>query len=272
MSFTIKPRVLCVLSLAVVSVASQWTGAYNTTVSTRANPAPECIIKSFASEPDTAVFPCTCTGGNATADCNWTPNKGTYSTVRNADCKCATTRVLAEDTDSLKAYTKSQPNAVNGCVCDAAEPGKGEPDADGLVVPDGDCWCPSEGLKANSGLKEAKEGEAILEDPAAPPVDAAADQKPNTESDNNEPVKPSFCTQSKKPKETEEAVLEKPAAPTVDAAAVKKCSTELDNSTLVKTSVCDQLKEFKPTELTKTMQARIPSCTIALLTEICKSN
>ncbi|KAF1731216.1 hypothetical protein CRV24_009295 [Beauveria bassiana] len=266
MSFTINPRVLCVLSLAVVSVAGRWTGAYNATESTRAVPAPECIIKSFASEPITAVFPCTCTGGNATADCNWTFEKATYSTVRDADCKCATTRVLVQETDSLKAYTKSQPNAVNGCVCDAAEPWKGEPDANGLVVPDGDCWCPSEGLKASSGLKEAKEGEAILEDPAAP-VDAA----------NNEPVKPSFCTKSKKPKETE-ATLEKPAAPVdapaapVDAAAVKKCNTELDNKGLVKQNLCDELKEYKPTEMPKSMKTIIPSCTIALLTEICKSN
>ncbi|KAM3524548.1 hypothetical protein NHJ13051_004498 [Beauveria bassiana] len=263
MSFTINPRVLCVLSLAVVSVASQWTGAYNTTVSTWATPAPECIIKSFASQPITAVFPCTCTGGNATADCNWTFNKSTYSTVRNAECKCATTRVLAQETDSLKAYTKSQPNAVNGCVCDAAEPGKGEPDADGLVVPAGDCWCPSESLKANSGLKEAKEG--------------AADQKLDTELDNNEPVKPSFCTKSKEPKETE-TVLEKPAAPVdaaaapVDAAAVKKCSTELDNKGLVKQNLCDDLKEYESTEMPKSMKAILPSCTIALLTEICKSN
>ncbi|KAM3543495.1 hypothetical protein ARSEF1564_003547 [Beauveria bassiana] len=225
MSFTINPRVLCVLSLAVVSVASQWTGAYNTTVSTWTTPAPECIIKSFASPSITAVFPCTCTGGNATADCNWTYNKSTYSTVRNAECKCATTRVLSQETDSLKAYTKSQPNAVNGCVCDAAEPGKGEPDADGLVVPAGDCWCPSEA---------------------------------------------SFCTKSKEPKETE-AVLEKPAAP-VDAAAVKKCSTELDNKGLVKQNLCRDLKEYQSTEMPKSMKAILPSCTIALLTEICQSN
>ncbi|KAM0739448.1 hypothetical protein ACQRIT_007185 [Beauveria bassiana] len=260
MSFTISPRALCVLSLAVVSVASQWTGAYTTVATTWDVLAPECIIKSFDSQPLRAVLPCTCTGGNVIANCTWTYKTSTLSTVRNADCKCATTGVLVEETDSLKAYTKSKPNAVNGCVCDPAEPGKGEPDADGLVVPAGGCWCPLEGLKANSGLKEAKEGEAISEDPAAPPVDAT----------NNEPVKPSFCTQSKKPKETE-AVLEKPAAP-IDSAAVKKCNTEVDNKGLVKQNLCDELKEYKPTEMPKSMKTILPSCTIALLTEICKSN
>ncbi|EJP66270.1 uncharacterized protein BBA_04763 [Beauveria bassiana ARSEF 2860] len=263
MSFTINPRVLSVLSLAVVSVASQWTGAYNATaVTDRDGPAPECIIKSFATDTITSVLPCTCTGGNVTADCNWNYEGKTYSTVRDAECKCATTGVLVLETDSLKAYTKSKPNAVNGCVCDPAEPGKGEPDADGLVVAAGDCWCLSERLKANSGLKEAEEQKSDTEVDKSEPVKA---QKPDTEVDSSEPVKPSFCTQ--KPA----APVDAAAAP-LDAAAVRKCSTELDNSRITKTSLCDQLKEDEDTEMTERMKAILPSCTVAALTEICKSS
>lgn len=227
MSFIINPRVLSVLSLAVVSVAGQWTGGYNTTsVSSKLDPAPKCWIKGFASRPYTAVYPCTCTGGNVAADCNWASGTTTYNAVRNTDCKCAETGDMDNEPESLLAYAKGKPNAVAKCACDPAEAGKGEPDADELIVPARECWCPSQGLKENSGLQEAKAGEAVMEEPAAP----------------------------------------------VDAAAVGKCSAELDNSGMIKPNVCAQLKKYKPTEMSKPMQDSIPSCTIALLTEICESN
>ncbi|OAA41224.1 hypothetical protein BBO_05760 [Beauveria brongniartii RCEF 3172] len=229
MSFIINPRVLSVLSLAVVSVAGEWTGGYNTTfVSPRADPAGKCWITSLdpSRGSPTAVYPCTCTGGKVSADCNWYQAKMIYNAVRDADCKCATTGDLSKQPKELQEFGKSKPNAVTQCICDPAEDGKGKPGADGLVVPTSNCWCPAESLKQNSGLKEAKEGEAVMEEPAAP----------------------------------------------VDAAAVQKCSTELVNSTLVKPNVCALLKEKKPTEMTEYMQGLIPSCTIALLDEICKSN
>ncbi|KAM3450577.1 hypothetical protein NHJ6243_009773 [Beauveria neobassiana] len=229
MSFTINPRVLSVLSLAVVSVAGEWTGGYNTTfVSPKADPAGKCWIKSLdpSRGSPTAVYPCTCTGGKVSADCNWYQAQRIFNAVRDADCKCATTNNLAEQPKELQEFSKSKPNAVTQCICDPAEDGKGKPGADGLFVPSSNCWCPAESLKENSGLKEAKEGEAVMEEPAAP----------------------------------------------VDATAVQKCSTELDNSQLVKPNVCAQLKENKSAEMTEPMQRSIPSCTIALLTEICKSN
>ncbi|KAM3425824.1 hypothetical protein NHJ13734_009898 [Beauveria thailandica] len=130
------------------------------------------------------------------------------------------------ETDALKAYTKSKPNAVNQCACDPPKAGEGEPDADGLIVPARACWCPADGLKSTSGLKEAEQGEAVLEELLAP----------------------------------------------TEAAAVQKCSTELDNSKFTKAKICDYVNHYKQTEINGDLQASIPSCTVALLTEICKSN
>ncbi|KAM3562435.1 hypothetical protein MY1884_001830 [Beauveria asiatica] len=228
MSFTINPRVLSILSLAVVSVAGQWTGAYNTTArsSKLLTPGSKCLIQGFAKTPYTAVYPCTCTGGTVAADCNWVDRRITYNAVRNADCKCATTKDIQQEPDALKAYTESNPNAVNKCVCDPPKAGEGEPDADGLIVPARECWCPAQGLKKTSGLKEAEQGEAVLEELLGP----------------------------------------------IEAAAVKKCSTELDNSKLTKPKICDFVNHYKDVEINGDLQANIPSCTVALLTEICKSN
>ncbi|KAM3496977.1 hypothetical protein MY10362_009655 [Beauveria mimosiformis] len=197
MSFTINPRVLSVLSLAVVSVAGQWTGAYNTTeVSSKLDPAPKCWIKGFAKRPYSAVYPCTCWSGKVAADCNWASTGVTYNAVRNAECKCGTEKKMLVEPKGLKQYS-SKKNAVTRCACDPPE--KEEPDADGLIVPARECWCPFEGLKENSGLKEAKEGEAIMEEPVVDP----AVQKCSTELDNSTIVKPNLCAELKKTEPTE---------------------------------------------------------------------
>ncbi|KAM3501896.1 hypothetical protein MY10362_005218 [Beauveria mimosiformis] len=257
MTFTINPRVLSVLSLAVVSVAGEWTGGYNTSVPSGDAPARKCWIKGFDSPTReyTAVFPCTCTAGKVSADCNWYQASMVYNAVRDAECRCATTKALSQQPEGLQKFSKSEPNAVTLCLCDPAEEGKGKVDTDGLFVPAPNCWCPAELLKENSGLKEAKEGEAVMEEPApvdAAPVDAA-------------PVDAA-------PVDAGPVDAGPVDAGPVDAAAVQKCSTELDSSVIVKPNLCADLKKDKSAEMTEPMQSVIPSCTIALLHEICKSN
>ncbi|KAM3452124.1 hypothetical protein MY3296_004713 [Beauveria thailandica] len=229
MSFTINPRVLSILSLAVVSVAGQWAGAYNTTARSSellTTPGSKCLIQGFAEVPYTAVYPCTCTGGTVAADCNWVDRRTTYNAVRNADCKCVNAGRMDGETNALKAYTKSKPNAVEKCACDPPKAGKGEPDADGLIVPARECWCRAQGLKKTSGLKQAEPGEAVLEELLV----------------------------------------------SIEAAAAQKCSTELDNSKYTKAKICDYVNHFKNAEINGDLQANIPSCTVARVTEICKSS
>ncbi|KAM3500537.1 hypothetical protein MY11210_009501 [Beauveria gryllotalpidicola] len=222
MSFSITPRVFSVLCLTVVSVAGQWRGNYNTTaVPHGKDPASHCWIKSLASRPYTAIYPCTCTGGEVAADCNWNERGILYNSVRNADCKCATTRNLQDIPESLNKYSQSQRHAVTLCVCDPPD-GEWEAGTDGLVVPAPNCWCPTESLK-NSGLKEVKEGQAVPETP-----------------------------------------------PSIDAASVQKCRDDLNKSNFIQKNVCKQLLEDKQTEFSDYIQASIPNCTIALLTEVCK--
>ncbi|EFY84114.1 hypothetical protein J3458_020649 [Metarhizium acridum] len=171
MSFSITPRVFSVLCLAVASVAGQWSGNYNTTsVPRRLDPAAKCWIKSLAQRPYTAIYPCTCTGGEVWPDCNW-QDALLFNAVRNADCRCATTGDLQNEPESLKAYGQKKPNAVTQCLCDPVA--GNEADTDGLVVPAPDCWCPAQSLKEKSGLSEAKESQVV---PETPPCGASIQQ------------------------------------------------------------------------------------------------
>ncbi|TQV92769.1 hypothetical protein IF1G_08693 [Cordyceps javanica] len=166
----ILPSALSAFCLAA-SVAGQWTGSYNTTDVPRGqDPAAKCWIDSLDSSKGdyTAVYPCTCTGGKVAPDCNWKDVDAiVFNSVRDATCKCATTKSFYAEPEELLAYGKSQPNAVRQCICD---PGKEPAGADGLLVPAPNCWCPSKALKENSGLQEATA-------PAASPVAIPSDLK-----------------------------------------------------------------------------------------------
>ncbi|EJP62401.1 uncharacterized protein BBA_08622 [Beauveria bassiana ARSEF 2860] len=223
MTVSNTPRIFSLLCLAL-SVAGQWTGNYNTTQVPRGqDPADHCWIQSLdpAKGASTAVYPCTCTGGKVAPDCNWKQAGAIYNSVRDATCKCARERNLNQQPEELDAFGRSQPSAVTACICDPTNP-KGEPGADGLIVPDTNCWCPSVSLAKNSGLTEAKE--------AAP---------------------------------------EAPA--TVDAAAVKKCRDDFLKSSIVKENACSQLPESTDSKFTDSLQRELPSCTPALLAEVCKT-
>lgn len=167
MSFSITPRVFSVLCLAVVSVAGQWSGNYNTTgVPRKLDPPSECWIQSLnpANGAYTAIYPCTCTGGRVLDNCNWLQANMIFNSVRDANCKCATTGNLSNQPESLKAYSRAQPKAVTQCICDPVA-GKEADSTDGLVVPAPNCWCPAESLKEKSGLSEAKESQVVPETP-----------------------------------------------------------------------------------------------------------
>ncbi|KAM3518359.1 hypothetical protein MY4038_010114 [Beauveria bassiana] len=196
MTVSNTPRIFSLLCLAL-SVAGQWTGNYNTTAGQ--NLADHCRIQSIDREPgpDNSVYPCTCTSGNVAPDCTW------------------------EQPKELEAFGCGQPNAVTMCICDPTDP-KGEPGADGLIVPSANCWCPITTLAENSGLTDAKE--------AAP---------------------------------------EAPAP--VDAAAVKKCRDDFFKSSIIKENACSQLLESPDLKFTDSLQRNLPSCTPALLAEVCKT-
>ncbi|KAM0665692.1 hypothetical protein MY8738_010190 [Beauveria namnaoensis] len=182
MTFSNTPRVF-LLSFLALSAAGQWTGNYNTTaVPLGQDPAEHCWIQSLAQEPYTVIQPCVCTGGKVTADCNW-KDLFLNNRVWDATCVCEDYGALSYP-KAIRAYRKRTPDGVSDCMCDPAIP-KGEPDADGLIVPSGNCWCSASQLKLHSGLTEAKEVQADPETPApetpAPetpaPVDAAAVQE-----------------------------------------------------------------------------------------------
>lgn len=172
MSFSITPRVLPVLCLAVASVAGQWTGNYNTTsVDGGIDPPKKCWIESL--DPSrgaaTAIYPCTCTGGTVLPDCNWS-DFALYNSVRDAKCKCSTAKRMDAEPESLQKYGQDTPAAVTKCVCDPPAAGNEAAGTDGLVVPAPNCWCPAESLQDKSGLSEAKE--------AAPPAPAVEQPQP----------------------------------------------------------------------------------------------
>ncbi|KID81143.1 hypothetical protein MGU_11472 [Metarhizium guizhouense ARSEF 977] len=239
MSFSITPRVFSVLCLAVVSVAGQWSGNYNTTdVPRNLDPPSKCWIQSLdpANGPRTAIYPCTCTGGKVSADCNWQQVGMIFNSVRDANCKCATTRDLSNQPDSLKAYGRDQPGAVTQCICDPVA-GKGDDSTDELVVPAPNCWCPAMSLKEKSGLSEAKESQAVPETP--PSVD-------------------------------EQSTTQQPGEQQSATGSIQQCRDDLNKSGFIQKNVCKQLMQYKPKELTEPMQRALPNCSISSLTEVCK--
>ncbi|KAK8145787.1 hypothetical protein G3M48_004021 [Beauveria asiatica] len=203
MSFSITPRVFSVLCLAVVLVAGQWSGNYNMTGLRDPfdDPPHECWIQSLneTNGETTAVFPCTCIGGEVTPKCSWWQAGVNYNRVNDATCKCGPYRSIDDKPENLKAYGQSQRNPVTPCIC---EPGPNEMTGpDGLIVPGSECWCPSSSLRDNSGLTEAKEGQAVPESPAS--VDAASVQKCRDDLNKSSFVKENVCEQLTENKPTE---------------------------------------------------------------------
>ncbi|KID86788.1 hypothetical protein MAJ_11157, partial [Metarhizium majus ARSEF 297] len=201
MSFSLTPRVFSLLCLAA-SVAGQWSGNYNTTsVPSRQDPASKCWIQSLAQRPYTAVYPCTCTGGEVWPDCNW-QDALLFNRVKDAKCRCATTQDLSKQPESLKKYGEGQPAAVTQCICDPAA-SKGPDSPDGLFVPSPDCWCPAESLKEKSGLSEAKESPAV---PETPPPSTESIQKCRDDLNKSGYTQKNVCQQlsQDKPKEFSE--------------------------------------------------------------------
>ncbi|EFY97997.1 hypothetical protein X797_009373 [Metarhizium robertsii] len=160
MSFSVNPRVLSVLCLAVASVAGQWIVNGNTAeVGPNRDPVDECWIKNV----DKALSPCTCTGGTIFPGCHSVQWGEPYGTVRDANCTCdPTSTVLSmEDVlggdrgpeESVKASNRQDPNGrdqpevVERCICDPPA-GKRDDSTDKSAVPATNCWCPMEFLDA----------------------------------------------------------------------------------------------------------------------------
>ncbi|KAM4066567.1 hypothetical protein HRG_000652 [Hirsutella rhossiliensis] len=144
MSFAIMPRVFFVLCLAVLSVAGQWSGNYNTTrVPRKLDPPGKCWIQSLdkANGPYTAIYPCTCTGGKVSGDCSWLQQERVFNRVEDASCKCAKTRNIDLEPESLKAYGRGQPGAVTLCICDPVA-GNGDDGTDELLDQDSSSQLP----------------------------------------------------------------------------------------------------------------------------------
>ncbi|KAM3539837.1 hypothetical protein ARSEF1564_007243 [Beauveria bassiana] len=77
--------------------------------------------------------------------------------------------------------------------------------------------------------------------------------------------------------DAKEAAPEAPAPPApeapapVDAAAVKKCRDDFFKSLIIKENACSQLLESPDLKFTDSLQRNLPSCTPALLAEVCKT-
>ncbi|PMB72579.1 hypothetical protein BM221_002685 [Beauveria bassiana] len=69
--------------------------------------------------------------------------------------------------------------------------------------------------------------------------------------------------------DAKEAAPEAPAP--VDAAAVKKCRDDFFKSLIIKENACSQLLESPDLKFTDSLQRNLPSCTPALLAEVCKT-
>ncbi|KAK9438254.1 hypothetical protein VB005_09262 [Metarhizium brunneum] len=249
MIFSMTPQVFSVLCLAVVSVAGQWTGNYNTTaVGRNTYPPRECLVETF----NRGMFLCRCTGGKVFPGCSWLQWGTIFNSVRDANCKCGTKKDRSNEPKSLEAYGRGPdgetlPGVVRYCVCDPPA-GKGDDSTDELVVPAPNCWCAAENLKLKTELSEAKESQGVPETP--PSVDGQSTTQQPGEKQPGE----------KQPGQKQPAT-----------GSVQWCRDDLNRKKgLIQKNVCKELMEFKPKEMTPSMQRMLPNCSISSLTEICK--
>ncbi|PHH82077.1 hypothetical protein CDD82_7072 [Ophiocordyceps australis] len=174
----IKMTAMSGLAVALLTTSaaaqSQWTGSVNTTKVPAGDPPSQCWIFSLADAiaiMQYSLQPCTCTGGKVTPECNWQDYGILYNRVSESVCKCSEDQgPYPEGSETLKAYTSTQPQGVIGCLCDPPAEGA-KIGSDGLQAAGPACWCPADGLAEKSGLAdEAKEDKAAPPPPSASPA------------------------------------------------------------------------------------------------------